>query len=155
MKTYRFLINAIAALALITAVTGGVSYAAGKRGLVVIVNKANATASVSKAELAHLFLGKRKMWGSGEPVKVCDMAEAGEPEERSAMGTFSQNYLDRDLGTLKNYWIKMIFSGKGEPPVVFRKAEEVIRFVSEHQGGVGYVYEDQLNDQVRPVPVRD
>lgn len=133
----------------------GQANASSKREFVVIVNKANTIGSISKAELSSIYLGKRKTWVTGEIVKPCDLQEAGVDEEQSSMSLFSSKYLNKDMATLKSYWIKMVFSAKGEPPRVFKKAEDVIRFVSEDPVSLGYVYSDQVTGSVRVVPVGD
>ncbi|MBF0292737.1 MAG: hypothetical protein HQK86_11345 [Nitrospinae bacterium] len=131
----------------------GQADASSKRELVVIVNKANSVGSISRAELSSIYLGKRKTWATGETVKPCDLQEAGVDEEQTAMGQFSARYINKDLSSLKNYWIKMIFSGKGDPPPLLKKVEDVIHFVSEDSGSLGYLYSDQVTGAVRVVPV--
>lgn len=140
-------------LALTLSVVIGQADASSKRELVVIVNKANTVGSISRAELSSIYLGKRKTWATGEIVKPCDLQEHGVDEEQTAMGQFSVRYINKDLPSLKNYWIKMIFSGKGDPPPLLKKVEDVIRFVSEDPGSLGYLYSDQVTGAVRVVPV--
>lgn len=144
---------ALTGLATVLWAVPGQADAASKRELVVIVNKANTLGSISRAELSSIYLGKRKMWATGDAVKPCDLQEPGMDEDQAAMGQFSARYLNKDLSSLKSYWIKMIFSGKGEPPQAFKKPEDVIRFVSEYPGSVGYLYSDQVTGAVRVVPV--
>lgn len=148
-------VTAIALTGLVIALwaVSGQADASPKGELVVIVNKANPLGSISRAELSSVYLGKRKMWATGDTVKPCDLQEPGVDEEQTAMGHFSVRYLHKDLSSLKSYWIKMIFSGKGEPPPAFKKPEEVIRFVSENPGSVGYLYSDHVTGAVRVVPV--
>lgn len=144
---------ALAGLALALWAVPGRSDAESRRELMVIVNKANAVGSITRAELSSIYLGKRKTWATGEIVKPCDFQEPGVDEEQAAMGHFSVRYINKDLSSLKSYWIKMIFSGKGDPPPIFKKAEDVIRFVSENPGSLGYLYSDQVTGAVRVVPV--
>lgn len=154
----RFINGAIlllAGLALALPPVVGQANASSKRELVVIVNKANTVGSMSRAELSSIYLGKRKTWAAGETVKPCDFQEAGVDEEQTAMGHFSARYIKKDLASLKNYWIKMIFSGKGDPPPLLKKVEDVIRFVSEDPGSLGYLYSDQVTGAVRVVPVAE
>ena len=150
-------VTALVLTALVTVLwtVSGQADASSKRELVVIVNKANTVGSISKAELASIYLGKRKMWVTGDIVKPCDLQEPGVDEEQTSMGYFSARYLNKDMPTLKSYWIKMIFSGKGEPPPSFKKPEEVIRFVSENPGSLGYIYSDHVAGAVRVVPIGD
>jgi ABC-type phosphate transport system substrate-binding protein len=144
---------ALAGLAAVLLAISGQASASSKRELVVIVNKANTVGSISKAELSHIYLGKRKTWVTGDIVRPCDLQEPGVEEELTSMSLFSARYLNKDIATLKSYWIKMIFSGKGQPPQVFKKPEDVIRVVSEDPASLGYVYSDQVTGSVRVVPV--
>jgi ABC-type phosphate transport system substrate-binding protein len=144
---------ALAGLTLALWAIPGRADAESKRELMVIVNKANPVGSITRAELSSIYLGKRKTWATGEAVKPCDLQEPGVEEEQSAMGHFSVRYLNKDLSSLKNYWIKMIFSGKGDPPPIYKKVEDVIHFVSENPGSLGYIYSDPVSGPVRVVPV--
>jgi ABC-type phosphate transport system substrate-binding protein len=143
----------LAGLATVLWAISGQASASSKRELVVIVNKANTAGSISKVELSSIYLGKRKTWATGDIVKPCDLQEPGVDEEQTSMSHFSAKYLNKDMPTLKSYWIKMIFSGKGEPPQVFKKAEDVIHVVSEDPASLGYVYSDQVTGSVRVLPV--
>lgn len=144
---------AMAGLVATFCAVSGEADASSKRELVVIANKANAVGSISKAELSSIYLGKRRTWVTGDIVKPCDLQESGVDEEQSSMAHFSSKFLNKDIATLKNYWIKMIFSGKGEPPHVFHKAEDIIHFVSEDPAALGYIYSDQVTGAVRVVPI--
>lgn len=152
-RSFNVTLLLLAGLALALFVVVGQADASPKRELVVIVNKANAVGSITRAELSSIYLGKRKTWATGEIVKPCDLQEPGVEEEQTAMGHFSVRYINKDLSSLKNYWIKMIFSGKGDPPPLLKKVEDVIRFVSEDPGSLGYLYSDQVTGAVRVVPV--
>lgn len=129
--------------------------AASKREILVIVNRASGLSSMSRSELSSIFLGKRRVWANGDSIKPCDLQEPGMDEERTAMASFSQTYLGKDIASLKHYWIRMIFSGAGEPPQVFKRAEDVIRYVSGNAEAIGYVYEDQVTPDVKVAPVSD
>jgi ABC-type phosphate transport system substrate-binding protein len=122
--------------------------------LVVIANIANTVTQITVADLADIFLGKRRVWAAGGAILPCDLVEPLLPPEQTARGRFSQLYLSKDAASLKNYWIKMIFSGRGNPPIAMRSAKEVIQFVAENPGSIGYLYESQLTEEVKVVHLK-
>lgn len=121
--------------------------------VVVVVNKNNPASHISSADVYDIFLGKRVVWGSGGAVMTCDLSDPALPEEKTARARFAKEYIKKDLRSLKNYWIKMIFSGRGQPPVSFERPEDVIRFVSINHGAIGYLFENQVTDEVKVLPV--
>lgn len=125
------------------------------RELVVVVNRANPAASVGRADLQKMFLGKRALWPSGAPVHPCDLAEPGLPEPQTSRAQFGQRFLDKDMTTLKSYWIRMIFSGKGHPPAAYPRAEQVLAHVAADEGGLGYLPRRAVTDRVKVVAVTD
>ena len=122
--------------------------------LAIIVNKKNPVNTITQSELANIFLDKKSVWSAGMTIQTCDLIEPGVSEENSARAIFAEHILHKDMLSLKNYWIKMIFSAKRRPPVAFKHADDVIRFVSENPGGIGYVYANQVTGNVKTVQVR-
>jgi ABC-type phosphate transport system substrate-binding protein len=52
---------------------------------------------------------------------------------------FLKTYINRSSSQFKNYWRQMVFTGKGQKPKAFDTDEEIIQFVSETSGAIGYV----------------
>ena len=52
---------------------------------------------------------------------------------------FSRVVHGRKVAAIKSHWQRQIFSGKGVPPVEFSSEEDLLFFVSETPGAVGYV----------------
>ncbi|MFL5578203.1 MAG: phosphate ABC transporter substrate-binding protein [Gemmatimonadaceae bacterium] len=103
-------------------------------GYRVVVNAANSTSSITRDELARVYLKKMTAWKSGAPVAVVDQSP------RSAVrAQFSSAILGRDVPTMKNYWQQSLFSGRGVPPVEQASDEQVLSFVASNQGAIGYV----------------
>jgi len=124
------------------------------RDIVVVVNKLNPVETLSDKELANIFLGKKSVWSAGTPIVTCDLVEPGMDEKNTAMALFAEKFLHKDMVSLKSYWIKMIFSARRRPPLALGHPEDVIRFVSENRGGIGYVYAGQATEEVKVVRVR-
>ncbi len=126
-----------------------------KSQIAVVVHKDNPLKELSRAELAKIFLGKRNFWSWGQANDTCDLVEHGLDEQKTSRAIFSQRYLHKDLMILKNYWIKMIFSGKGHPPTRFSDAKEVINFVSGKKNRIGYLPVDKVNSKVKVLKIFD
>ncbi|MDH5510715.1 MAG: hypothetical protein OEZ32_10230 [Nitrospinota bacterium] len=107
--------------------------------LVVIVNIANPVKQLSAGELEKIYLGKRGFWEWGKPIKMIDLIEENINEDKSARAIFSVEYLDKSLPSLKSYWIRAIFSGRGQPPLVFGKSGDVLNYVSDNVEAIGYI----------------
>ena len=100
----------------------------------VIVNASNPTSSISRTELARIFLKKRTTWESGRPVVVVDQSERSSTRAR-----FSVAVLGKDVPTMKSYWQQSLFAGRGVPPVEQGGDGQVAAFVAGNESAIGYV----------------
>jgi hypothetical protein len=99
----------------------------------VIVNAANPSRSLSRAEISRLFL-KKMEWPSHHSVLPVDL-----PEESPIRKSFSETVLGREVTSLNSYWQFMIFSGRATPPVAVQSDEEALKYVRMHPEAIGYV----------------
>lgn len=105
-----------------------------QEGYVVVVNDANATESMTRAEVAKLFLRKIAKWDNGSKVLPVD-----QPPSSSVRGSFSMEVHGRSVSAVKSYWQKMIFSGKSAPPLELEGDSSILDYVRENPGAIGYV----------------
>lgn len=103
-------------------------------GYVVVVNAANSLSSVSKGELAKIFLKKVDRWSNGQPAAPVNLGDGSPLRDR-----FSKEVLGKSPSALESYWQQQIFSGKNVPPAAKATDAEVIEFVRANPGAVGYV----------------
>jgi ABC-type phosphate transport system substrate-binding protein len=117
----------------------------------VVVNASNASSSLPKATLQRLFLKKDTRWASGETVEPVDQSV------KSPVRTvFTREVHGKDVGSIKSYWQKQIFSGRGTPPPEMPSDAEVLAFVRSHVGAVGYVASDAaVGDGVKVVKLTE
>jgi ABC-type phosphate transport system substrate-binding protein len=100
----------------------------------VVVNASNPTSTLTKQELSRLFLKKTKLWKeSGETVLPVDLVENAVRED------FSKEVHGKKVAAVKAYWQKKIFSGRAVPPPEKTSDEDVMQYVAEHAGAIGYV----------------
>lgn len=123
--------------------------AAAQQGFVVIVHPSNPVSSLSADELARIFLKKTAKWENGARVEPVDLAASS-----AVRGRFSQAVHGKGTSAISAYWQKMIFSGREVPPAELGSAADVIKFVAEHKGGVGYVAEGTaLGEGVKAIKI--
>lgn len=117
-------------------------------GFVLIVNKANTVASVSKEEVQSIFLGKKNSWAGGQSIKPVLQKDSSVHEEfvRTLVGKTSQQF--------DNYWKKAIFTGTGAAPESLKDDQAVKSFVAGNRGAVGYISTGALDESVRKLEVR-
>jgi ABC-type phosphate transport system substrate-binding protein len=145
----RRLIAHAAALAFCILVLARVGFAQGvDRSLRVVVSKDNKLTSLTSDDLNRIFLGKKTLWDSGTRI-VPAM-----PEEESPAGeTFLNGTLKKSVTQFRAYWKRLLFSGGGTVPKVFRSNEQLIDFVARQPGAIAVVEASAVNDRVRVLDI--
>ncbi len=114
-------------------VSGQVALADEQDGALIIIGNPNLSgSSLSQVDLQNIFLGKKKTLGS---IKVSFVILKNGDLHKS----FLKEYLSRTPSQYKKYWKKMVFTGKGKAPKVFKTEEALIEHVQETEGVIGYI----------------
>ena len=104
---------------------------------VIIVNKSNTTTTIAKKTISNYFLKKAKKWDNGDKVIPIDL------NSKSAVRVaFSKEIHNKSVSSVKSYWQQYVFAGKGTPPVEKHSDEEVISYVKNNPGAIGYISTD-------------
>ena len=90
--------------------------------------------SISKRDLGRIFFKQRTRWANGANAKPIDQKMKTEVRE-----DFSRDVLGRSLADVESYWNSQVFSGKNTPPPTAGNDAEVLDFVRNTPGAVGYV----------------
>jgi ABC-type phosphate transport system substrate-binding protein len=122
---------------LMAALLLAVSHTAMAAGFQVIVNADNPVASISSQTAQDLFLGKTKKWGDGTPAVPVDQLE-----KSPVRAEFSQAVLKKKVEAVKSFWLTIIFSGRGTPPVELKTDAAVLDAVRKDRGAIGYIAAD-------------
>ena len=101
---------------------------------VVIVNAENPVAAASPAMISGLFLKRRGKWQSGLKPYPVDLVESSRVRE-----AFSLQVLGQRTSEIELYWQSAIFSGRDIPPPKKASEIEIVAFVAQHPGAIGYV----------------
>lgn len=149
-------LSLVAAAALAAAVTPRTAAAQGRApgAFRVIVNASTPVARLSRDQLGRLFLRKVARWDGGPPVAPVDLrdSKAGAASVREA---FSRAVLHRSPEMVTLYWQRQIFSGRQLPPPECASEAEVISYVRNTPGAIGYVSDDAALRGVKVVDVID
>lgn len=102
--------------------------------VVVIVNAANPVRSLSSEEVAALYLGRSRVFPSGEFALVFD-----QPRDSALRQRFFKQVANMAIGQVNTYWSRLMFSGQEMPPQPLPNEQAVIDIVRRNPGAIGYV----------------
>jgi ABC-type phosphate transport system substrate-binding protein len=125
----RFPALALAAAGVLAAAT-----LAAADGFQVIVNDANTTGTLTKAQVTNVFLKKTPRWPNGVSAVPIDQVDSS-----PARAAFSKDILGKSVAAVASYWQQQIFSGREVPPPQKSGDAAVVDFVKTNPGAVGYV----------------
>lgn len=115
--------------------------------LIVIGNRSVPESELNAKDIQNIFLGKKKIWGNGLKVEMAILGD-GEITDR-----FLKEYVKKNASTYNNYWKKQVFTGGGKPPVTFAREKDLVDYVSNTKGAVGYVSSQSYTDSVKILSV--
>ena len=100
----------------------------------VVVSSSNPSSSMAKADVAKLFLKKTTSWSHGLKVQPVDQVS-----QQAVRGSFTAAVHGKNVSSVKSYWKKLIFSGRATPPPELGSDRQVLDYVRDKPGAVGYV----------------
>lgn len=120
--------------------------------LAIIVHKSNPVENVSLTELREYFLAERSHWSTRQKIRVA-MREPGSPEREAILRLVCGMKRDQDFTT---YFLRAKFSEQVvDEPRNLDSAPNMIRFVANVSGAIGYVRADEVDPSVRVIRVDD
>src|SRR5207248_1108011 len=117
--------------------------------LAIVVNRGNPVENLSFSELRKIFLGEQTHWSNGRRITVV-MLEPGNAERQAVL---VQIYKMGEKDFI-NYFLHGMFTGEiHAAPRPLPSSEEVLKFVLNVPGAIGYVKAPNVNDSVKVVRV--
>ena len=118
--------------------------------LAIIVHKSNPIQNLSLAELREYFLAERSHWSTRQKIRVA-MREPGSPEREAVLRLICGMNRDQDFTT---YFLHAKFSEQViDEPRNLDSTQNMIRFVANVSGAIGYVRADEVDPSVRVITV--
>lgn len=120
------------------------------RRLAIVTHIDNPNSVLSRAELGRIFLKKQTQWSNGDRCIPIDQAGTSEIRRQ-----FYRMVLDRTVYDMKRYWMQETMTGNAKPPVSLENTATVKQYLQKLEGSIAYIYEDEVDDSVKLIRVRD
>lgn len=114
-----------------------------------IVHDDNPTTSLTRAEVARMFLKKVSAWPDKKAIVPVDQERTSPVRQR-----FSADVHQKDPDQVSAYWQVLVYSGRDVPPRILKSDEDVVAFVRSNPGGLGYVAAETKLTGVKVVSIR-
>lgn len=125
------------------------SHAAADDSLSIVVNRMNPVENLSFPELRKIFLGEQTHWSNGRRVTVI-MLEPGNSERQAVLAQIYKMG-EKDFN---NYFLHGMFTGEiRAAPKALPSSAEVLKFVLNVPGAIGYVKTPDVNESVKVVRI--
>jgi ABC-type phosphate transport system substrate-binding protein len=120
--------------------TGG----AGRADVVAVVSSKSPVTTLSKIQVADIFLGKTIRFPDGVQAVPIDQAE-GSPERDEFYATFT----GKSPAQIKSHWSKIIFTGRGQPPKAVSNSVEVRKLIAANPQAISYIERSAVDSSVK------
>ena len=114
--------------------------------LVVVVNVRSGVAAMSRNEVVNIFFGRNREFFNGIEAQPVDLIDSHPDRVR-----FYSALVGKDLAEVNAYWSRQVFSGRMQAPSKMSSSEEVMKWISSHPGGIGFVELAKADARVRVV----
>ena len=125
MKILRFLVLSVIPLIFLNSMAAAES--------IIVANKTVTQTSVSKEDVELIFLGKKKKWDNGEMIRLAALKKGAVNE------TFLREYVNKNSSSYRSFWKIAVVSGTARPPKFFKDEEDLVEYVAEKEGAIGYI----------------
>ena len=117
-------------------------------GPVVIVNKNVNCDNLDCKTLRNIFLGKERFWEGGGQVFPAAL-ENGPVHKK-----FLDLYILKTPLQFTTHWKRMAFTGNPLAINLFKTERQLMEYVSQQEGAIGYVGEQTLTGGVKPLSIK-
>ncbi|MGD8782562.1 MAG: hypothetical protein PVH88_26845 [Ignavibacteria bacterium] len=118
-----------------------------KAQIAVIANKSVPEKSISKSELLDLYSGDIKWWDNGEPVIIFDL------KKNDDIKSDFYSFIGKTPSRMKTIWMKKMLSGEGDPPDALDSEKEMLHFVSNTKGAIGFISLTKIDSSVKIIAI--
>jgi len=114
--------------------------------VVAVVAANNPVSTLSRSQIADIFLGKMIRFPDGREVVPIDQVE-----NSAAREAFYLKFANKTPAQIKAFWSKIIFTGRGQPPPEVSNGVEVKKFIAKNPDAIGYIEQKLVDDSVKVV----
>ncbi len=117
--------------------------------VVFIINDSTDISSLTKAQVKEIFLGVEVKWQNGNKIMLATLKDVPIHKE------FVSIYTAKNTTQFMRYWKRMVFIGKRSMPRIFKTENELIGYVANTQGSIGYISSIAEHDGVKVIEISD
>jgi ABC-type phosphate transport system substrate-binding protein len=88
--------------------------------------------------LQKIFQGKMRHWSCGGRIIPVTLKSGG------ALKGYVEQYFSLSPSQYSTYWKRRAFTGRGTPPKSFESYLELLEYVGQTEGSIGFIEEEQL-----------
>ena len=136
--------------AVLAAIVAAAAAGAADHPFIVVVHPASGVTTLTVAELSAALLGRTPRWPDGTRVNPVDQLP-----DSATYKAVAEEIHGRSPAELRSFWVRQVFAGKGAPPPAKGSDEDVVAFVRNNPGAVGYVSPGADTRGVKVVKLRD
>jgi hypothetical protein len=115
-----------------------------------IVHPANPATQISRLRVGEMFLRKAGRWPEG--LLVMPVEPSGKTPMRQR---FTLEIYGKPVTAISAYWQQMIFTGKGVPPPEKSNDADIVAYVRDTHGAIGYVWAGADTSGVKVVAIAE
>jgi ABC-type phosphate transport system substrate-binding protein len=112
--------------------------------VVAVVSAKSALKSLSKRQIADIFLGRQIRYPDGQVAVPVDQAVGATSRDE-----FYASFAALSPEQLKAHWAKIVFTGRGKPPKAVASAAEVKKLIGADPLTIGYLDRSAVDDSVK------
>ena len=114
----------------------------------VIVNESVSVDTLSMDDVKQIFMGKKRSWENGDII-VAAVLESGETHEN-----FLKKFIQKSRMQFRTYWKKLVFTGKAQALNEFDSDNDLVTFVANTKGAIGYIDSASPHKGVKVVAIK-
>lgn len=115
-------------------------------GVVVVMSSKSDVPSLSKAQVAQIFMAKTDALPNGRVAKPVDQAEGS-----AVRNEFYDKVADKSPAQMKAYWSQLTFTGKAQPPRKVSGDAAVKAALGDNPAAIGYISDGAVDGSVKVV----
>jgi ABC-type phosphate transport system substrate-binding protein len=116
--------------------------------ILVIAHNSVPVERLEREAVAEIYLGTRTKWDNGAKIRVV-MLKEGTTHEK-----FVQDIVKTTPAKLRDVWKKVVFTGTGTPPKILKNEADLVKFVAETRGAIGYIDAATPHEEVKVISLQ-
>jgi ABC-type phosphate transport system substrate-binding protein len=116
--------------------------------VVFVANRDVPVTSLDSEDIKDIFMGRKISWENGDKIVFVIQ------ERTDVSDSFLKTYVRKNAYDYDIFWKKQVFTGKGQAPRSFLSERDLVQFVAQTPGAIGYVSSGTDTGNVKTIPVR-